>query len=316
MRNFSEYVAQKLYESIEDEIDVEAIETANNKERKKALTNALKDLDYENYIDMLNEMMKDDRTKSLLVDGFGGELGETKFKFSVEDIPVTGLFPTQNEIDVNKSIDYALKKPENIDNYFKNENGCFINFPLVVLNGTWVIDGHHRWSQMYAYNPDVKAKCYNFTNKSIQPMQMLKAVQGAISATLSDDKVANDGNEIPKQVVKGENLFSNQWKEREIKAHIEETAVDPDAILKKFEDYLDDIESWKDVVDYVTSNLLQLKVNNQPQSNAPNRGLMPQTDMAGTIAGDSKTSTPDKKGSGLNRIKDGKIVKGAVKKNS
>ena len=78
--------------------------TISNKQRRKELERWLKHKNYEDYVDTLNKMLEDPKSAALLEDGFGGDLGDTKLKFSVVNVPVSQLMPTQKEIDLDKSI--------------------------------------------------------------------------------------------------------------------------------------------------------------------------------------------------------------------
>ena len=82
--------------------------TISNKQRRKELERWLKHKNYEDYVDTLNKMLDDPKSAALLEDGFGGDLGDTKLKFSVVNVPVSQLMPTQKEIDLDKSLKYAL----------------------------------------------------------------------------------------------------------------------------------------------------------------------------------------------------------------
>lgn len=248
--------------------EIEEIETTNSEERKKVLLDALKKLDPENYIEMFNEMMKDERTKMLVSGEFEGKLKNVSLFFSEEDYPVSGLSPTQKEIDSKDSIDYVLKNPDEIDKLFTNENSCYIKYPLVLLNRLFIMDGHHRWAQMLAINPNVYAKCYRFSSAKLSPMGLIREVQKARD-------VASPANGNPKKIVNGENLLSKQKTKKEIIDYINEVAVDKEKILDKLKTYVgdDEIENWEDAVDYITDNLIMIRIDYQTFQNAPNRNL-------------------------------------------
>ena len=53
--------------------------------------------------------------------------------------------------------------------------------PVVTYNGKYVIDGHHRWSQVYAANPDAKVPTIDIRG-NLKPSEMLKVVHAAIAA--------------------------------------------------------------------------------------------------------------------------------------
>ena len=64
-------------------------------------------------------MLEDPKSAALLEDGFGGDLGDTKLKFSVVNVPVSQLMPTQKEIDLDKSLKYALTSERSFKRTFK-----------------------------------------------------------------------------------------------------------------------------------------------------------------------------------------------------
>lgn len=310
MRHINEYMKS---DSVYIQNIFEGQETSSNAERKAELEKYLKGKKYKDYVDTLNKMLEDPKAKTLLEDGFGGELGDTKLSFKVVNIPVKNLRPTQAEIDVSKSIDFPLSiaPGPNIKNYFENaKKGVMINeMPLITFRGNYIIDGHHRWSQLYAFVPDAKMVCCNYDG-DISPIQMLKATQGAIAAVKADDDNHNDGK-IPSEKVEGQDLFSDKWNDEAIVKYVEEKAKDEavDVIHK----YVDSINDKKQLGEYIAENLMSLKSNNYPESDAPSRGDMPQTDQGGEDAKNKKTSLPGAKGSALNKLKDDKFVKDAVK---
>ena len=76
--------------------------TSSNFQRKKELESWLKNKNYPDYLNALNRMLKDPKAKLLLQDGFGGDLGNMKLKYSVKQISASSLRPTQSEIDIEK----------------------------------------------------------------------------------------------------------------------------------------------------------------------------------------------------------------------
>ena len=64
------------------------------------------------------------------------------------DIPVVELKPTQNEVDIDKSLAWPMiRAPDNFISYANGNNQAFVvGEPIVTYNGMYVIDGHHRWS--------------------------------------------------------------------------------------------------------------------------------------------------------------------------
>jgi hypothetical protein len=287
---------------LENYILENARSTTSNKQRKEELEKYLKGKNYPDYVETLNKMLDDPKAKTLLEDGFGGELGDTKFVFSVKNISPKVLRPTQNEIDVDKSIKHALTKPNNLKNDFSKEV-IIANMPLVTFRGNYVIDGHHRWAEGAMINPDGKMVCFDY-DANISPIQMLKAVQGNIAAALAQREGDQD---IPSGKTAGPNLYDKEWNENKIREYIKGKLTDE--CEKELSKHIDTYNT----VDYLVENIMSVKNNNYPEDNAPSRGEMPQTDKAGTETGNKRSSYPDKDGSALNRMANGKFDKNAVK---
>jgi len=237
-------------------------EYQNFSERKKELVSYLKNKNYKNYIQTLNDMLKDPKLRALIEDGFGGEFGDIQLEFSEKVIDVDSLDPTQNEIGLTQSLDYGLKSTKNFTKYF--EPFVEIKHPLVTLNGRYVIDGHHRWSEIMCFNPKAKVVCINYDG-NITPIEMLKITQGAIAATRG---------KIESHEKHGENLYT--MKKFDIKKYIEQNLSDDVVLAFKTRDNGTFVDR-SDVVDYITNNTINLVKNHPLLNNAPNRGLMPQT---------------------------------------
>ena len=291
MINLNEYI--NVFESKQS--------STSNSERLKQLEKWLKDKKYPDYVKTLNKMLKDPKARVLLEDGFGSDLGDIKFSFQARLIRAGSLVPTQAEIDVEKSLKHALVKVSNIKNNFSNE--IVVNYtPIVTFRGNYVIDGHHRWSEIAMINPNGKMLCFDY-DADISPVQMLKAVQGAIAAVYAKEK---DGK-LPQSEVKSQNVYDNDWTVDKIKKYINDTITDE--VVCELCKHLDNCNNKDDVVKNLVDNVVSLKVDNPPVANAPHRGDMPQPDKAGNKPGDKKTSQPDDKGSALNKLKDGMFDK-------
>ena len=271
--------------------------TDSNAKRKQELEKWLKNKNYPDYVATLNKMLDDPKAKTLLQDGFGGILGNLKLKFSVKNIAAKSLRPTQSEIDISKSIKHGLTKIESINKDF-NKEIIINNMPLITFRGNYVIDGHHRWAEVVAFNPDGKMVCFDYDG-DISPIQMLKALQGAIAAVMADNNGNNE--KIPSGKTQDKNLFD--MSEKDIRDYIEKTIIDEvkEALLKH-----------NTTIDNLVENIISMQNNNYPENNMPSRGEMPQTDKAGTDRENKQSSFPNKKGSALNKLKTGKIDKDAI----
>ena len=282
------------------------ISTTSNKQRRKELEKWLKHKRYDDYVDTLNKMLEDPKAKTLLEDGFGGELGDTKLTFSAKEIPVSQLMPTQSEIDLDKSLKHALINKESFKKTFTDP--IEINKPIVTFRQNYVIDGHHTWLQAIAINPKGKILSFNYDG-DISPIQMLKAVQGTIAAVKADDN--NNNGKLPSSKVDGPNFFDDSFDEKKIRKYLEETF--DESLTNIYCKYLDNCKNKKDIIDYLTERLLDIKSNNYPFESAPSRENMPQVFKGGTDEGDKSSALPDKEGSAMNKLKDDKFMKSAIK---
>lgn len=282
------------------------ISTTSNKQRRKELEKWLKHKRYDDYVDTLNKMLEDPKAKTLLEDGFGGELGDTKLTFSSKEIPVSQLMPTQSEIDLDKSLKHALVNKESFKKTFTDP--IEINKPIVTFRQNYVIDGHHTWLQAIAINPKGKILSFNYDG-DISPIQMLKAVQGTIAAVKADDN--NNNGKLPSSKVDGPNFFDDSFDEKKIRKYLEDTF--DESLTNIYCKYLDNCKNKKDIIDYLTERLLDIKSNNYPFESAPSRENMPQVFKGGTDEGDKSSALPDKEGSAMNKLKDDKFMKSAIK---
>ena len=282
------------------------ISTTSNKQRRKELEKWLKHKRYDDYVDTLNKMLEDPKAKTLLEDGFGGELGDTKLTFSAKEIPVSQLMPTQSEIDLDKSLKHALVNKESFKKTFTDP--IEINKPIVTFRQNYVIDGHHTWLQAIAINPKGKILSFNYDG-DISPIQMLKAVQGTIAAVKADDN--NNNGKLPSSKVDGPNFFDDSFDEKKIRKYLEETF--DESLTNIYCKHLDNCKNKKDIIEYLTERLLDIKSNNYPFESAPSRENMPQVFKGGTDEGDKSSALPDKEGSAMNKLKDDKFMKSAIK---
>ena len=221
------------------------ISTTSNKQRRKELEKWLKHKRYDDYVDTLNKMLEDPKAKTLLEDGFGGELGDTKLTFSAKEIPVSQLMPTQSEIDLDKSLKHALVNKESFKKTFTDP--IEINKPIVTFRQNYVIDGHHTWLQAIAINPKGKILSFNYDG-DISPIQMLKAVQGTIAAVKADDN--NNNGKLPSSKVDGPNFFDDSFDEKKIRKYLEKTF--DESLTNIYCKHLDICKNKKDITDIDT----------------------------------------------------------------
>ena len=282
------------------------VSTTSNNQRRKELEKWLKHKNYEDYVETLNKMLEDPKSAALLEDGFGGILGDTKLKFSVQKITVSQLMPTQKEIDLDKSLKHALVKEESFKKTFSNP--IEINKPIVTFRKNYIIDGHHTWLQAIALNPNGKILAFNYDG-DISPIQMLKAVQGTIAAVKADKN--NNNGKLPSSKVEGPNFFSDKFDRKKIRKYLEDTFNDD--LTAIYCEYIKECKDKNDIMKYLEERLLDIKANNYPFESAPSRDDMPQVFKGGTDIDDKSSALPDKEGSAMNKLKDDKFMKSAIK---
>jgi hypothetical protein len=217
-----------------------------------------------------------------------GQKGEDKFGAKETPIECDGLYPTQNEVGVDGSLSFPLgwaagaEKGAKAFIYAMNDEPKIINGnPIVVFQGKFVIDGHHRWSSTYCMNPKAVMQTVNLQNSALEgdPTKVLKAVQLAIAAEI---------DEVPSAQAKGENLFEVDPKQVEsfISKKIPKewyplVAADQDT-MNKLELEKGDVEGLMiKILDWVPNNVkvLQSKAGKVASKFGP-RTTMPQTDNA------------------------------------
>lgn len=255
----------ELKDDVED-IQVNTKNIEDNPEAMKVynkMIELIQDKDYDETVDFVDEIVKDPKLKFLLGLGFGGDFSNLKLKLKKTNIPAKRLIPTQSEIGTDETLKY-LVQGKDIDVCF--EKTTIIKKPIVTFQGTFIIDGHHRWSQIFVTNPDANIVCIDITG-NLSPLSMLKAVQCTIGS--------NTGKLIRKDI-QGKNLYNTTEKE----------------LRKYFKDNLSDtvrenlLKYYEDPEGSLVQNVIQLQRNNKPILNAPDRGEMPQTSKDPELFGD------------------------------
>jgi hypothetical protein len=187
------------------------------------------------------------------------------------------LIPTQNEIDLAKSLQFTLKDPIAIAKDF--DGGIVAPFgdaPVITAdNGTYIVDGHHRWSSIYLINPYVRIESVDIGYVPT-PQTALKETQVGVAAQLGYLKVASGG---------GLNVYT-------VDQTVFDTAVNgwitsgdqKDAVLAVFRDNLgipddsSEAEQLEAIDAYLWSNVLRMRSQNPFIPGATNREVMPQAE--------------------------------------
>jgi hypothetical protein len=142
--------------------------------------------DLPSFVGGLSKAIQDPKVqKFLLMAKTDGISDDDKVSVQEGETEVINLIPTQSEVFLEKSLDFPLtKQPKNISQYIKTGNG---SMPKIIVSGNYIIDGHHRWSQVYCLNKNGKIPTYNVTFAGREdPTTILKKIHIGIAATTGD----------------------------------------------------------------------------------------------------------------------------------
>jgi len=254
--------------------------------------------DYASFINQLGELANDKKLKAAIDSGLlDGNNVDDRFEFSKPiPIAVRGCKPTQNEVVMSKSLYFPLAKSskDQVDEMLKsNKNSPYTmkgeSGPLyiVVFNSggvNYVIDGHHRWSQVYACNPDAHLVSLVMTSKNENnAKEVLKAVQLAILKVVQDT-ASPENVVLPKAEGTGGDVNQNLFTcpENVLKEYVMENAKEIFLNSAKESGHITEVDKSL-AVEYIWKNVKDLRDNSQPIDSAPSRELMPQTDGADNL---------------------------------
>jgi len=193
---------------------------------------------------------------------------------------VADLIPTQNEVDLRKSLGYPLTDPVTLNMYL---TGGFVDSPggylMTANNGTTIIDGHHRWSGLYVINPYTQIGAIDYGYVQTAKGSLEEAQFGVVAAQ----------HEINVATVEGENLFTIG--EAVFKAAVIDIInngvpsehLDPHTaeIMAVFDAHkLTNIDA---ITESLWQNVVRMQTRNQPIPDATARGYMPQPDPYGPV---------------------------------
>jgi hypothetical protein len=218
--------------------------------------------DYVSFVKELGDNIKDPK----FLEAIKSLSSDMPVKTSAMTPVCTDLQPTQNEVVMDKSLAYPLKDAASADANLKGGVVAPGGRSIVTGGGgKFVIDGHHRWSQVFCINPDAKMKAIDLTDIK-KPLEALKATQIGIAAQTGAVPTAAGG---------GVNLFTVG--ESELKKYVIDNIQDP--VVEVFKKY-DKGDTKEAIADYIWGNVEILKKQSPPVAGAPKRDVMPQTDDA------------------------------------
>ena len=255
---------------------------------------ALRDDNYEAFIADLNTLAKDPKVAQLrdaIIDKFNSPDG-VRVQFTANHpMDIKNIHPTQFEVDMEKSLQFPLKdRPKMTDTVFSGKPIIIKGLPLVVaeVDGvSYIIDGHHRWSQIYCLNPNAQ-----MTVRTIKS-NMFKTADDVLKLVQMQLFIAKDGGELPQATVDSDyNLYTIE--EPAFKKWVGNTITnDAVQILGKYVKQFNknqeqqrqateardrSIATVEQIENYLWNNVLLMRKEAAPTPNAHGRGDMPQTD--------------------------------------
>ena len=147
--------------------------------------------DMEKFIQELSKALKDEA----FVTDLGNEFKQSPehFNCSLTDLPVEGLTPTQSQIGLHDSLEYVFDPTLDYTDYFSTKPINIVG-PIITLNGEYIIDGHHRWSQLYLVNKKARITaidCKSSTKNAIDVLKKFQLAIGALIGKIPSNKVGD-----------------------------------------------------------------------------------------------------------------------------
>jgi len=232
------------------------------------------------YLEVLNRLLGDKRVRNIMRKGFGGSWGDTRIGVSEKTtVETASVIPTQNEIDMTKSLKWGLLDFKGTVDMIHKNPPMLKGVPIVTFNGKYIVDGHHRWSQIYCFNKVMDSKptkfaAIDFVNRELDPLDILKITQTTIGLDLHPEKI------VPHVTTKNpqNNLLDESCTEDIIYEYIEKNITD--SCVEKMLAYheKDGLTDKRSVMEFILKNCIEMRKDNNCIKNAPDRGSMPQTD--------------------------------------
>jgi len=218
------------------------------------------------YVSLLQKYSDDPKIMAALKAGrTDGQPNDEKFDVAETTIPAKNLKPTQNEIGAEESLKNICTNQYGSLESFLNGNPD-VGSPIITYNGEFVLDGHHRWSQVYAANPEAKLKAINVIGK-VDPKDILKAVHTAIAVDAGETKTISAN-------LKAGNLLT--FTSKDTYGYVLDNLDDKAREVWNTHGYDDDAAIAKHIV----KNVSMMIKRSKPESWAPKRDFMPQPEKS------------------------------------
>ena len=204
---------------------------------------------------------------------------------------ISTLLPTQNNVDMDQSLIYPLRNSDDSLNVYL-AGGVVKPIAGVILtanDGTYIIDGHHRWSTVYVINPyaQITAIDVGYVPSPQVALEQTQLAVGAVDGWIRQKNVQGVNLfTVTKEVFYAaveKDIFDQTWQP--------DIPIHPAEVLAAFTKYLDLGYIDKDntltpeqktaaklaqIQNYLWTNVERMQANNQPIPGATDRQYMPQ----------------------------------------
>jgi hypothetical protein len=232
------------------------------------LSTAFQNSSVEDYVSTLKKYQTDTKVNAALKAGItDGKPNDEKFNVINASYTVKDLKPSQNEIGAEESLKNILTDQfGSLDGFLKG-NAKFPE-PIITYNGQFIIDGHHRWSQVYAANPEAKIPAINVVGR-INPKDILKAVHTAIATDAGETKTISAN-------LKAGNLLT--FTPDKVKTYVAENLTEKARKVWN----ANGVDSDEAIANLIAKNVDTMITNSKPENWAPSRDSMPQPGASGS----------------------------------
>ena len=193
--------------------------------------------------------------------------------------PVGKLLPSQNEISLSSSLAFPLTDPDSLRTAFNGGNVSVAGRQILTsADGQYIVDGHHRWSQLFLINPyaNIGAADIGYVPNPKQALAQTQVALAAQTGWLEETTAGND------------NLFTldeasfNTQVAAIIDNGVKAGQPTKPAVFAVFTEFLDldgqtDEQKMVSIQNYLWSNVILMRNQNFYITGAPVRDVMPQT---------------------------------------
>ena len=255
--------------------------TISDEEAVKAIEDNIPGKGVTDVVDFLNSPLgTDPKVREFIRKGSeDGDPSDEQITVGSGSPKVGNMVPTQNEIDLMKSISFPLSSIDALDNAM----GSSVAIGDIIASGEHIIDGHHRWSSVASVNPDASLKVIDLglpgsadTKLAVaqvaiaaQPKVGTKPVPKATTAGAANNILGKSAGAIKEMILArvGESSEAGELLNDEIVNHIKTKYANKFGIGEG-----DDMETVREkIANTVGKNLAAMKAGEGPE-----RAYMPQ----------------------------------------